>query len=653
MRALSLFVSAVFLLLGCASEDPNIVNPQPGSRRIVLRLFNMIPDGASRKLVLEQGFQSMEVGTFRFSDTVRSPGDSSFLEIVKAGVTEFKSFQRERFAQNSVYNVFTLASVGAPSVFDTVLIANANAALTTVPVAQVRVVQLIPDTSRFFDVRIGCANGLPLTSSPILFGRASLYSQVYPGLAVFSITATKDGVTEVLGTYQTVLGERKVYSIILYRDATSDDVLIMFIEEGDLSPQAEREFIPVSQQAADVRVLNLASSNVDVSLRNTGQSLVKGLATSNVGAIEAVPACQSELADVFEATYSSGVTAVDSASLTVRGKFTVITTDSGGKGHVVMTPTIQRPFGSVGKAVVRVVNASAVSKTVVVSLGARSDATAANGIAAGFTIARDIVFDSLSAPVALAPGLLPLTVTTSTTPTNIIDVTRAIVEADKNYDLVVYDNGTTIQTLLLEEEQSSQTLQPLLDGAFIRVLNGSSRLASVPIQIGLVIPSGSLFYGNSLATTVPIGNVPYSINGIAGDIATRLDERTLVIYAEGGGSPNVIQLTNPPLIPTAGSTSRRVVNATEDIRLVSVSIDSVPKIRGEGEHLAKDVAYGTSSDVVVSQQDRRGTYFAYNSETGEILYSFPVQLAPLGNNYTFVVVGRKDGTYEVIVSQEF
>ncbi|MCX6140760.1 MAG: hypothetical protein NTX15_08035 [Candidatus Kapabacteria bacterium] len=147
--------------------------------------------------------------------------------------------------------------------------------------------------------------------------------------------------------------------------------------------------------------------------------------------------------------------------------------------------------------------------------------------------------------------------------------------------------------------------------------------------------------------------MPYVINGVAGDIITRLDERTLVIYAEGGGKSNVIQITTPPLTPKAGSTSRRVVNATEDVPFVSISFDSVPKTSGDGEHLARNVAYGMTSDVVVSQQDRRGTYYVYNSETGAKLYSFPVQLAPLGNNYTFVVVGRKDGVYEVIVTQEF
>ncbi|HLP27814.1 MAG TPA: DUF4397 domain-containing protein [Candidatus Didemnitutus sp.] len=653
MRALSFLFFIVLFLAGCASEDPNIVDPPPGSRRIVVRLFNMIPDGASRKLLLEQNYQSAEVGQFRFSDSVRSPGDSSFVEIIKAGATEFRTSQRVRFIQNAIYDVFTLSKIGQPSVFDSVLIVNANNALTTLPVAQVRVVNLIADTTRFFDVRVGCPNGTPLTAVPVPFKIASLYSEVYPGLAVFSISEIKNGIVNVIGTYQCVLGERKAYSIIIYRDATSTDAYFLFVEENDLTSNAERAFIPVETRTADIRVLNLSSSSVDVSLSNTGQSLVKGLSKSTLSSITTAPTCEAERADVIEAAYSDGRTAIDSTSLTVRGKYTVITVDSGGSARLVITPTIQRPFGAVGKSVIRVVNASPKTPSVVVSLGARSDATAPNGIAAGSTIARNIVFDSTSAPIAVASGILPITVTTSSTPTTIIDVTRATVEPDKNYDLIIYDDGDQVFTALVEEEELMGPLQPLPDGVFYRLINGSNRQPTIPIQIGAVVPTGSVYYGNSLATTLPIGSVPYLINGVSGSFATSSGQRSLAVYAEGGGIPDVIEITTPPLTPLTGQTSRRVVNATEDVRLISVCIDSIPSVSGVGDHLALDVPYGTASAVSVSNLDRRGTYYIYDAETRTQLYTLPIQLAPLGNNYTFVVVGRMDGGYEVIVSQEF
>ncbi len=613
----------------------------------------MVPDGQSRRMLLDYGYQSKDVPSLTFSDSVRSPGDSSFVEVVRGGVTEFRSEQRVRFAPNAVYDVFTLSKLGEPTVLDSVLITNANAALTTLPVAQVRLVNLIPDTSRTFEIRLGCPNGGVLTRGVVPFGVASLYSEVFPGLQVFSILENRSGVQTVLGTYQAVLSERVPYSVIVYRDAASDKAQLLFIQESDLTSNAERAFVPVVERTADLRVVNIANTSVDVVLASSGKVLAKGLGTMTVSAASTAVTCESDRADVFRALYADGRNAEDSTSLAVRGKFTVYTADSAGSARMIITPTIQRPFGSVGKAVVRVVNVSSTAGPVVVSLGARSDATAQNGIAAGYSIARNIAFGSTSEPTAVAPGLLPLSVTTSTTPTTIIDVARAVVEADKTYDLVVYTKDGKVNAALLEQETSSTSLTPLDEGVFVKVMNGSSRQPSVPLQVGAVLPSGTLFYGNSIATTLPVGSIPYVVGNASGFLTTRSGERTLAVYAEGNSQPQLLQITTPPLIPQMGLTKRRVINATEDVAVVSASVDSIPTVSGEGDHLAVGVAYGGVSPVSVSDLNRRGTYYFYNAATLEKLYTLPMQIAPMGNNYSFVVVGRAETGYEVIVSQEY
>lgn len=613
----------------------------------------MIPDGASRKLLLEQGYQSKDIGQFRFSDSVRSPGDSSFIEILNAGVTEFRTPDRIRFAPNSVYDVFTLAAVGQPSVFDSVLITNANAALTTIPVAQVRVINIIADTTRAFDVRLGCPNGTPLVTAPVRFGQASLYSEVYPSRAVFSVSSIVDGITSVVGTFETVLGERKAYSLIIYRDALSSDALFLFIEAGDLTSNAQRQFIPVINRTADLRVINLSTASVDVQSTTAGQTLASALPPHQMGAVTTLATCEGDRADVFTADYSDGRTATDSTSLSVRGKFSVITIDSAGSGRIIIAPTIRRPLGSAGKAVMRVINASATSGSIVLSVGARSATSAPNGIASGYALTNNVVFGNMSAPAIIASGLLPLTVTTSITPTRLLDVTRTSIENDKNYDLIVYDVDGQVQTLLVEEEQSSIPLTPLPDAVFFRFINGSRRQSSVPIEIGLVLPSGTVFASNSIATTLPVGSIPFNVNGVTGLILMVNNQRMMTVYSDGGGSPNLVQISTDPMIPVSGLTSRRMVNATEDVRLVSICVDSIPTVSGQGDHLGANIAYGTTSDVHTSDSDRRGTYYVYNSETRERLFALPVQFAPMGNNYTLVVIGRKEHGYEVIVSQEF
>ena len=646
-------LTVIALLAGCASEDMSIVNPEPGSRRILVRLFNMIPDGASRRLVLEQGFQSSDVAPLKFSDSVRSPGDSSFIEIYAGATREFRSGMRARFVQNAVYDVFTLAKVGRPTEFDTVLVTNANAALTTVPVAQVRLVNLIPDSTRLFDVRLGCPSGTSLVRNAVPFGQASLYTEVFPGPTVFSIVDVRNQQPSVIGTFECQLAERTPYSIIVYRDATSDDALIMFIQEDDYTRQATRPFVPVEARTADMRVVNLARSAVRVTLPRTSTTVTSGLAQNTSSPFASIITCETERPDVVQVNFDDGREVIDSTSLVVRGTYTVYASDSGSSAAMIITPGIQRPFGSSGQSVVRIVNTSTTAPDVVVAIGARTDVAAPAGIVSGSTIARDVRFGQFSAPIAVRSGTVPITIATSTRPTRVLELTTLELEADKNYDLVVFDEGGQAQTMLIEERQAPCQLQKLEDGTLVYIIIGSSRCTIVTLRLGTVIDAGSIFPGNSIASTLPVGSVSYSMGGIDATLVTQNGERSMLVYAEGGGTPNVITISSPPLLPQAGVTRRRVVNATEDVALVSVAIDSIPSEPGVGEYLARDVAYGNASPVSVANLDRRGTYYVYDSMTREQLYTLPVQLAPLGSNFSLIVVGRKETGYEVIVTQEF
>ena len=640
-------------LLGCASEDMSIVDPAPGSRRILTRLFNVITDDAPRKLVLEQGFESADVPSLSFSDTVRSPGDSSFITIMSNGVQEFRSAQRVRFIQNSVYSIYAVPQVGKPDVFDTILITNANAALTTLPVAQVRVINLIPDTGRVFDVRLGCPNGNALFPAAIAFRQASVYREVYPGIAVFSVADAVAGVPRVIGTFECELGERRAYSILIYRNAASAEPLFAVIEETDLSRNADRPFAKVANRTADVRVANLSSQSVDVSLPVAGISLAKGLAAYQLSTSAQIPTCEQQRADVIEASFSGGTRHTDSTSLDVRGKFTVYAVDSADRGSLVIAPTLVRPFASTGKAVVRVVHAASSVGSVTVSCGARTSLEAPSGISSGITLGRNIAFDHVSSSVAIEPGEVPLTVTTASTPTNILRVATASLRADASYDLVVCERNGAVDLILLEQQDAAVPIVPLPEASLVTLVHGLAEQSQGIVALGSVLSGGRLVYGNSLTSAVVPTASAVSINGVSANLDVKLGLRTLAIYAEVGGVPQILQFTNLPLTPQVGYAKRRVINATRDVPGISVCIDSIPEITGVGDHLAIGVQAGKSSDVVISQQDRRGTFFFYDADTRKQIYTLPVQLATLGNNFTLIVVGNKERGYEVIVSQEF
>ena len=640
-------------LVGCASEDMSIVDPAPGSRRIVTRLFNYITDGTSRKMVLEQGFESADVPTLSFSDTVRSPGDSSFISILAGGKQEFRSAQRVRFIQNSVYSIYAVPALSQPDKFDTIMITNANAALTTLPLAQVRVINLVPDSGRAFDVRLGCPNGVPVFPSPIAFRQASVYREIYPGVAVFSLVDITGSGSKVVGTFECEVGERRAYSILVYRDAVSLDPIFKVIEETDLSKAAERSFPKITSRAADVRIANLTGRPIDLDMPLTKTDLAKGLGSFQLGANLSVPACEQQRADVFQCRLGSGSTITDSTSIDVRGRITVYAVDSAQSGVLVIAPTLQRPFSSAGKAIVRVVHAASTQGAVTVSCGARTNTASANGVSSGLTLARNIRFDNVSAPVAIDPGEVPITVTTGGTPTNVLRVSTASLRADEMYDLVVCDRNGSMDLVLIEQKDASIPLAALPEASLVTIVHGLAAQPQATLSLGKVLAGARLFYGNSLTSTVEPNASRCIIDGVAEDLAVKLGLRTLAIYAEVGGKPGLLQFTNLPLTPQAGYTKRRVINATKDVPKISVCVDSIPAVSGDGDHLAIGVEAGASSDVMISQQDRRGTLFFYNAESRAQIYTLPVQLATLGNNFTLIVVGNKERGYEVIVSQEF
>jgi hypothetical protein len=640
-------------LLGCASEDMSIVNPAPGSRRIVLRLFNVITDDAPRRLVLEQGFQSGDVPSLSFSDTVRSPGDSSLITIVSNGIEEFRTPRRVSFIQNAVYSIYAVPERGKPDVFDTIMITNANAALTTLPLAQVRVINLIPDTGRVFDVRLGCPNGASLFPTAISFRQASVYREVYPGIAVFSIADALNGITRVVGTFECELQERRAYSILIYRNAASEEPRFTVIEETDLSRNAQRPFPKIITRTADVRVANLSSRSVDVTLPVTQTSIAKGLASLQLGSIIQVPTCEQQRADVIQATFAGGSPVVDSTSLDVRGNFTVYTVDSASGASMVIAPTMVRPFSSSGKAVVRVVHAAPGVGAVSVSCGARTNTAAPSGVSSGLSLARNIAFDGVSGAVALDAGEIPLTVTTAGTPTNVLRVASATMRADATYDLVLLEKNGALDMMLIEQKDASVPLPMLPEASLVTLVHGVASQSQASVSLGAVLANGRLFYGNSLTSSLTPEASSCAVNGVTGNLNVKLGLRTLAVYAEVGGTPQILQYTNLPLTPQSGYTKRRVINATRDIGAVSVCIDSIPAVAGDGEHLATNVQAGTSSDVVISQQDRRGTFFFYDADTRKQLYTLPVRLATLGSNFSLIVVGNKERGYEVIVSQEF
>ena len=136
---------------------------------------------------------------------------------------------------------------------------------------------------------------------------------------------------------------------------------------------------------------------------------------------------------MLEAEFSDGTTAIDSTSLTVRGRYTVITArDTANAGQLILVPPHEPVFGREGRAGIRVVSAFT-GGSVRVSVGARTDPDEANGYISGQTLTAQIGFDEVSGITLLNPGVVPITVATDRTPTALLATRQVNLESNKDY----------------------------------------------------------------------------------------------------------------------------------------------------------------------------------------------------------------------------
>jgi len=636
------------------------VNPPPDANKVGLRLYNLVPDGFGRTMVLEQGFATSNVPAGSFSAVVNSPGDSSRISIMRGTTEEYASGTRFRFTRNQIVDVFAMPRPNSTvPAFDTIMMETANAVLITTSNANVRLINAFPDTTVSFVLRLGCPNGavfpISLGASSIPFATSSLYGEIPPGLAVFSIIERSASGERTVSIVQFDAAQKTPYSMVLYAsDPAQRDPSVMLFQESDLTANAQRTLLPVVSRIGFMRVLNASSGPVSVKRTSTGQVMASNLGVRGLSAISEVPTCESYAADKFDVTFSDGKSDTDSVSLSVRKNYTLIAADSGSSGATIIVSPARAPDDAATRSVIRVVHVASKSGKIDVSVGARTDPTSSTNVSAGYTISNDLAFAGVSEPVSIASGELPITITTSGTPTTILELVRTTIEVGHSYLLVLRDkpNGG-IEALLVDDVAEDDVVSPLEDAVMLRFVNGSPADAFETATIGIVVNNATVYYRNSLSTCVRVRPVPISVGGVTVDADPVFGMRTLAIYAEGNNTPGISLITTPPLTTIAGQSERRVINATVDVPFVSCSYDSIPSQTPGAERIADRVAYGLWSTPDLITRARRGTFYFYNSDTFEQMFTLPVQFGPLGNSYSLIVTGSKSKGYEVIVLQEF
>ncbi|KXK32514.1 MAG: hypothetical protein OKBPIBMD_00002 [Chlorobi bacterium] len=643
------------VLTGCMQEDPNILNPPAGASESVVRLLNLVPDGKPRKLVMEQGYQTASTLPGSVSAAVTAPTDSGYIEIVSDAGTEYKSQHRIRFVRNSTYDVLVLSKANGNPGFDTVIVSNANKVLTTVPTSQLRVINAFPDSNAVADVRLGCLNGVPISSQPLPYRGVSLYREVAPGTVVISAQTMRAGTLSSMGTFEVKLDERTPYSLILYQTEAGGEPQLMLINEDDHTATPTRNVQPVTERSAFVRLCNLTGQLASAELSQLGAPVAANIPAHTIAPYISVPSCVHTNADVITLTLANGLSDTDSTAIEIQKNYTLIAIEKDNGVEQIIVPPLPVLYQTDGQAILRVVNGVPGSGRITVSSGARTSSSNVSNVSSGVTLATNIGFTEITQPVVLAPGVLPLTVTTASTPTTILNIGKTTIEPGKSYTMVITQRpDATLEVFMFSDDQAEGSLSPLPNAAFLRFVNAVPASTPAITTIGSMVENGAVFFRNSLATSVDAGQVRISAGGASHTVATSTPMRTLVVYAPRGDQGTLFSVTSPPLRQIARQSDRRTINATADVDFITVTYDTLYSQYPDSSYkIMANIPFGETSDVYVLSSDRRGSMYFYDSQSRKLLFTLPINIGPMGNSYSMIVAGRKEIGYEVIVLQEF
>ncbi|MFW5701785.1 MAG: hypothetical protein ACOCX7_02430, partial [Bacteroidota bacterium] len=234
-----------------------------------------------------------------------------------------------------------------------------------------------------------------------------------------------------------------------------------------------------------------------------GEIVSLGQQPETIGDYATLTACDSEYADSIIVMSNSTTASIASASLEVLQRYTLIVADSAQKNAaqsiLVEPPIIDRDPGA--RAMVRVVNAAWNREQLTVTLGARVDTAFANGYNSGYVVAEDLTYGAVSELKFLNPGLAPIAMFTSGTPSKLLSTGNYEFLSGLNYLLIITsDDQGRDRLTVVEDDEINRNAEYLGSGVFTQVINALPANENIDISLPPLMDQSTIYYTGSMAT---------------------------------------------------------------------------------------------------------------------------------------------------------
>lgn len=655
MKSIRLIIIPLLLVLfiGCADENPLLVNPPDGTDSMMLRVINLAGDGMPRQLSFGMNSISTPTTYGAVSPIFRAPlGDSATGIILNNGVEEQRTFRKLQFTRTNYHTYFILPGITSKrnKSADTLIYYTTQARralMTRNP--EIKLINCFPDSQYTFSLREGCQNGEELLRDNGYMTQSSTREMLPNSTVSLTLLRTdkRTQQTDILGLYTQELLEYSSYSFFVYKQQNTIPGLSV-IDDRNQSVSALKNLIEVPERKSYIRFLNLSETSLNLSKvnGNVPVPLHSDIPSATLSSSSEIGACNSSVVDSFAVDNNGERQALLEFPVQVEKSYIIVANDSIGtnKKYITALPQITNISVDPSVSKIYVVNLIQNHSDLTFALGARTSQT--NVQLSGEVLATRLLYGSMSSPAIVPAGTLPLTIFTTKQPAQLQSAFVGTLSGGQAYYLIAWSTPTGQTRVSLFPTNADNIALPLLDkGAFLALVQANSSKSSINFSVENQLSNLRLDFRSSSGTVIKKGMYQVTADEVTTTLKVNEDSNyTFFAYAATSGNTGVI-FSSVQGSTRYGQASRRCINLTQDQERISVSEGASVSSGIIAENIIKN-GYRDAAPVYVERRLLL-TFWSGEKKLSEI-----TGLLPLGRNYSLIIAG-KDGSYYTLVQQEY
>ncbi len=673
------------ILTGCPEEDEGLVNPEPVTNTVGIRVLNL---SRADQPISFRFDSELEMGPIGFGELTNlssppdiPPYDSLIFEVLDlSGDVIFTPPVRPRLFRNINYTYIILPSRSTDSIQAEVgrLLVSQSAPSFREDDRDtyLKVLNGIDKDGISVVLRDGCPSGDEILRSAV-FGIPSAQKGIAEGERTVSVTIEQEGESQAIGTYNIDVERRKQSMILVTEDMSSPTGyrVGIFDEEDELSQITSLE--PVEENTLSIRLLNLADDNLSASF-NSNANAFGDVNPYSVSNYRVFGACQTVYPDTVRYTVGPDTDTLPNLyTFNVGQNYTIVNYPDDRdstfteNNQIIINPIPITYQKQPGFATVRVFNAipddigitlsiASNSLQIPAMIGELGENVLERNYVAGNAIASSLTFGSLSPASNIAPGSLPLALLTAANPASFISGYIAEFEADKDYVVYIYGDKEDPKLSVIAEDMDGGELQEPVKGSILQVVNADPGVEPANITITSAtgyqpIEGAKIAFTNTLSTIVPLGDVVININGTVLSSTVGLLNRVVAIADPSGG-----QIHQMAKMDFEGRLfGMRLINSAPGIENLTVVADDL-----ENTPIFDPLPYGFYSAPVYWDGARSYVFYAFNGNDRLLSTTSDI---PLDHFKAYYLIFAESGgipdptlpedeqpdEYTIIVTQEF